>query len=270
MTSRGPRVIINSMDLRTTFDEDAERYDRFRPKYPAELFERLINDTGINSDSSLLEIGPGTGQATKPLAQLGADITAIELGDELTEKAQQALQQYSNVRVITGAFENTDLPVSNYDLIYSATAFHWVQDAYKFTKTAKLLKPKGHLAIVHTEHVSDNAGDAFHKESQPIYDTYWPPKENANPPKLPTLRSLKAPFIDTTFFKLQSFNVFPEVKIYSAHDYAGLLSTFSHIIALQSSRRRSFLADIENLINNQFGGTLEKHFAFTLTIAQKK
>jgi hypothetical protein len=188
--------MINSMNLRTTFNEDAERYGRFRPTYPPELFERLINDTGINSDSSLLEIGPGTGQATKPLAQ---------------------------------------------------------------------------LAIIHTEHVSDNVGDTFHKTShQSTYDTYWPPKENEGPPTLPTLRSLKAPFIDTAFFELQSFSVFPEVKIYSAHDYAGLLSTFSHIIALPPSRRRSFLADIEDLINDRFGGKLEKYFAFTLTIAQKK
>jgi trans-aconitate methyltransferase len=258
------------MDLRTTFDQNAEHYDRFRPTYPAELFERLINDTGITSDSSLLEIGPGTGQATKPLTQLGADITAVELGSGLAKKAQQELQQYSNVRVITGSFEDVDLPASNYDLIYSATAFHWVQDAYKFTKTAKLLEPQGYLAIIHTEHISDNAGDAFHKASQPICDTYWPPKEKASPPALPTLRSLKAPFIDTTLFELQSFSVFPEVKIYSAHDYVGLLSTFSRIIALPPNRRRIFLADMKTLIDDKFGGKLERYFAFTLTIAQKK
>lgn len=259
------------MDLRTTFNEDAERYDRFRPNYPAQLLEKLINDTGISSNSLLLEIGPGTGQVTKPLAQLGADITAIELGSGLAEKAKQGLRQYSNVRVLVGSFENTDLPASDYDLVYSATAFHWVKDESKFTKTAKLLKPRGHLAIIHTEHISDDAGDAFHKVShRAIYDTYWPPKENESIPVLPTLQSLKAPFIDTALFELQSFDVFPEVKIYSAHDYAGLLSTFSHIIALPPDKRRSFLTDIENLINDEFGGKLEKYFAFTLTIAQKK
>ena len=157
-------------DLRTTFDEDAERYNTFRPQYPEALFDKLIKDIGINNHSELLEIGLGTGQATKPLAKVGAEITAIELGAALVDKARKELQQYTNVHVMAGSFEEIHLPVSHYDLIYSATAFHWVKEEYKFTKTAQLLKPKGYLAIIHTEHISDGRGDAFHKASQPIYD----------------------------------------------------------------------------------------------------
>lgn len=258
------------MNLRTTFNENAGRYDRFRPTYPTRLFKKLIEDTGINASSSLLEIGPGTGQATRPLAYTKADITGVELGSTLAEKARQALRHYSNVRIITNSFENADLPTSKYDLIYSATAFHWVKDTHKFTKTARLLKPQGYLAIIHTEHVSNETGDAFHKVSQPIYDACWPPPDSTPPPALPTISSLKAPFIDTTLFELQSFSIFPEIKTYTAHEYAGLLSTYSPTIALPPSKRRKFLTAIENLINQQFGGKLEKQFAFTLTIARKK
>ena len=155
-------------DLRTTFDEDAERYNTFRPQYPEALFEKLIKDTGISNHWELLEIGPGTGQATKPLAKIGAEITAIELGAALADIARKELQQHTNVHVVTGSFEETHLPASHYDLIYSATAFHWVKEEYKFAKTAQLLKPKGYLAIIHTEHISDGHGDAFHKAGQPI------------------------------------------------------------------------------------------------------
>lgn len=257
------------MQLRATFDEDAERYDTFRPRYRAALFNKLIADTGITTDSTLLEIGPGTGQATLPMAQTGAKITGIELGAELTAKAKRALHKYPNVNIMTGSFEEIGLPPSSFDLIYSATAFHWIDDAYKFTKTAKLLKPHGFLAIIHTEHVSDEKGDAFHKACQPIYDTYWPPKPNDAPPQLPTLCSLKVPYIDENLFKIMSFTVFPEVKTYSAADYAGLLSTYSPTITLPPAERKAFLNDIEKLINEQSNGTVEKHFGFTLTLLAK-
>jgi ubiquinone/menaquinone biosynthesis C-methylase UbiE len=261
--------MISNMDLRKTFDEDAERYDRFRPTYPAALFDALIGVTGISAGSSLLEIGPGTGQATRPLAQIGANITAIELGGELAEKARQELRDFSNVQIIKSSFEAVTLPAAHYEVIYSATAFHWVKDAYKFIKTARLLKPQGYLAIIHTEHVSDNAGDDFYAASQPIYDAYWPPQKHQHVSALPTLQNVKAPYIDTALFEHRFFKVFTEIKIYSAHEYAGLLSTYSPIIALSPAKRRSFLNDIEKLINERFDGQLKKSFAFTLTIAQK-
>jgi tRNA G46 methylase TrmB len=56
--------------LRTTFGEDAELYDRVRPSYPAELFNELAELLG-NPSPRVLEIGPGTGQATAPMVERG-------------------------------------------------------------------------------------------------------------------------------------------------------------------------------------------------------
>ncbi len=57
--------------LRTTFDEEAERYDRARPGYPSDVFEDLAQLTGLSPGDRILEIGCGTGQATVPLAERG-------------------------------------------------------------------------------------------------------------------------------------------------------------------------------------------------------
>jgi ubiquinone/menaquinone biosynthesis C-methylase UbiE len=53
------------------FNEVAELYDRVRPTYPGELFEDLVAITGLGQQSSVLEVGCGTGQATRSLAALG-------------------------------------------------------------------------------------------------------------------------------------------------------------------------------------------------------
>lgn len=70
-------------DLRAIFNEDAELYDRARPGYPPSLIRDLGQLAGIGPDSRVVEIGPGTGQATAALTALGASVTAVELGAAL-------------------------------------------------------------------------------------------------------------------------------------------------------------------------------------------
>ena len=56
------------MELKLSFNEDVINYDRWRPNYVEALFNDVIDHTGINNTSKLLEIGVGTGQATLPLS----------------------------------------------------------------------------------------------------------------------------------------------------------------------------------------------------------
>jgi hypothetical protein len=70
----------DDLSLRATFDQVAELYNQARPAYPDALFSTLIQVTGLSPTAKVLEIGPGTGQATKALASYGYDITGVELG----------------------------------------------------------------------------------------------------------------------------------------------------------------------------------------------
>lgn len=254
--------------LRTTFNTDAERYHAARPRYPAALFERLVRGTGLKKNARLLEIGPGTGQATMALATRGYTITAIELGDNLARKARGVLADFPNVQIITGAYEAVPLMDEAYDLVYSATAFHWIQPEVKFTKTHRILVPHGHLAIIHTEHVSDEKGDAFFWASKPVYKQYTTALDKIDLP-LPSMSSLTRPILDESLFAFKDFSVFPLVVSYTAHEYSELLATYSPTIALDAARRQAFLSGIEDLINTQFDGRIDKHFAMTLTLAQR-
>lgn len=153
--------MTENITLRTAFDGAAKLYDKIRPVYPRALFDALVKKANLQTDAKLLEIGPGTGQATLPLANRGYEITAVELGKELAEVARVNLHDYPKVQIITGAFEDTALPPGTFDLIYAATAFHWITPEERYKKPYELLKPGGYLAIIHTNHVSDEAGDNF-------------------------------------------------------------------------------------------------------------
>jgi ubiquinone/menaquinone biosynthesis C-methylase UbiE len=254
--------------LRQTFDGVALLYNEARPCYPDELFSTLIDVTGLHKGSKLLEIGPGTGQATKPLAKKGFDITAVELGIALSEVAKYELRDYKNVQIATGAFEEIALPAKSFDLVFAATSFHWIEPSIKYLKTHNVLKDNGHLAIIHTNHISDENGDDFFNVSQPIFDRYNFTDKHQKP-KLPMNKNLKANDIDENLFRLIHFQSFPVIITYSAKKFVQLLNTYSNHLAATKEVQHAFFKEIENLINDAFEGKIDKHFSMSLTIAEK-
>ena len=74
------------MDFRKTYDRIPEEFDKWRPRYCKELFAAIIDYANITSESSILEIGPGTGQATEPFLKTGCRYLAIELGEDVYKR----------------------------------------------------------------------------------------------------------------------------------------------------------------------------------------
>lgn len=258
----------NKSKLARSFDAEAQLYHEIRPRYPEVLFDDLIHATHLPVQVKLLEIGPGTGQATKNLAERNYAITAIEIGTSLADIARQELQDYLNVTVMTGAFEEVELPAQSFDLIFAATAFHWIKPGVRFRKPHQLLKPDGHLAIIHTHHISDEQGDLLFHLSQPIYRHYFP---NSNKPNLavPRQHEIKPDKLDNALFQQTHFQTFPLIIRYTAKEYTQLINTYSPTLRLPEDKRSAFLSDVQNLITEKLEGHLEKHFAISLTVAKK-
>jgi len=254
--------------LRQTFDEVAVLYHEVRPRYHEALFSALVAAAGLEPGARLLEIGPGTGQATLPMATRGFDITAVELGAALADVARHELRDHQNVRVVTGAFEEIRLPSGSFDLVYAATALHWIHPAVRYAKPHDLLKPGGHLAIIHTHHTSDEAGDIFFHASQPIFDRYGFTDKDRKA-GFAMSKDLKPGEIDDGLFRLVDFQVFPIVITYSARDYVRLLNTFSNHLVAPHATQIAFFQDIERLIQDRFQGAVDKHFTMSMTVAQK-
>ena len=74
------------MEFRKVFDTVPEQFDKYRPRYSAELFADLIAYAGVGEGKEVLELGPGTGQATDPILATGCDYNAIEIGENFFEK----------------------------------------------------------------------------------------------------------------------------------------------------------------------------------------
>jgi 2-polyprenyl-3-methyl-5-hydroxy-6-metoxy-1,4-benzoquinol methylase len=133
---------------RRLFDNVADRYDATRPGYPVELIDEVCRAAGLRPGAQVLEIGCGTGQLTRQLAGRGYRLTAIDLGASMVAAAERNVAD-PRVRFEVCAFEEF-AGAGPFDLIVSATAFHWVDPSIGLVKCAQLLRPGGWLALLST------------------------------------------------------------------------------------------------------------------------
>ena len=164
------------MEFRKIFDTIPEQFDKYRPRYCPELFAALIDDAGIGPGKTVLELGPGTGQATEPILQTGCDYHAIELGEHLAEKMRQKYGRFENFDLVNDDFITHDFGTQRFDMIYSATTIQWIPGETAFSKTFALLKPGGVLAMFYTHGDYRTPNEALFNRIQEVYNAYFRPE----------------------------------------------------------------------------------------------
>lgn len=112
-------------DIRLSFNEAADVSDRVRPSYPAGLFDALFQM--LPAEPQIVEVVPGTGQATRDLLARGASVHAIEIGPAMAAKLRPNLPS-DRLRVTVGDFETVNIAPGTADAVavFSATAYHWI------------------------------------------------------------------------------------------------------------------------------------------------
>lgn len=240
----------------TSFDLVAELYDAVRPAYPEALYDDLVLLSGTPPNGRVLEIGAGTGQATAQLASRGLAVIALEPGERLAQLARSRLAHFKNVSVRTTTFEDWTKGSAAFDLVVSATAFHWVNPDVAYAKAAQCLKPDGWIGLFWNAHVSGPAGARLMAEVTEAYRR-WAPNLLNN-------MRLVAPEDVIADQKIDQSGLFGPVTVRrygwqesrSARRYTDLLRTYSDHIALPNATREGLLTDIERLIRESFGGTV--------------
>ncbi|MGB6457013.1 MAG: methyltransferase domain-containing protein [Streptosporangiaceae bacterium] len=252
-----------------SFNEVAALYEKARPLYPQAVIDDLVALTGVQPGDRVLEIGCGTGQVTVPLARLGVRVTALEPGPDLAAIARLNLAAYPDAGVVERRFEDYELPQARFDLVVSATAFHWVDPAIRVTKAAAALKAGGHLAIIHTHWGVGTQRDAFSARSQSCYER-WEPDALPGfvPPVIADLPATRPELADSPSFAAIEHRLYEQVNHYSTASYLDLLRTFSNIQGLDAAARDGLLACLGQLINGDFDGNLARSDTRELWLAR--
>lgn len=234
------------------------------------MFKDLAAIAGLKRGARVLEIGPGTGQATRPLAERQFEVTAIEIGPNLAELARTRLAAFPNVRVEVAAFEDWPLPAEPFDAVVSASAFHWLDPEVVVNKVAAALRPGGSLAVIGTHHI-DGGTTPFFIDAQVCYERWT---RVAPGFRLPTAADIPreegGDVLRSDAFDPAVFRRYEWEREYSAPDYVALQSTYSEIRALEERTRESLLDCIATLMNDRYGGQIQKRYINQLMIARRR
>jgi len=266
------RSLVDRDRLKVTFDTVADRYHQARPDYPGELYTELISATGLRSGDRLLEVGCGTGKATIPLAKRGLAITCLEPGPRLAATARRNLARFPLVQVVGQAFEDWQpAGQERFDIVFSATAWHWIDPAVGYQLAWRWLRPGGYLAIWAADHVFPPDGDPFFRELQEVYDEigegmpagtwYFAPGEQPDH---------RAAIEGSGLFSVTSIRHFDWEIRYGAETYIELLDTFSSHIDMAAWQRERLYGEIRRRLAARPDGELRRHWGAVLQVATRR
>jgi SAM-dependent methyltransferase len=231
----------------------------------------LVRLTGVRGGDHVLEIGCGTGKATRPLAERGLQVTCVELGAGLAAQARRNLTELRNVDVAEGAFENWEPTAGmRFDLVAAATSWHWIDVDVRYRKAWDVLRPGGHGAFWSATHVFPEDGDPFFAEIQEVYeeiDEGLPP--NAAWPKPNELADQRVEIEATGLFENVRVRQFDWEIAYDADGYIDLLSTFSGHIAMEPWQRDRLFGEVRRRLADRPDGLLRRHGGAVLHVARR-
>ncbi|HUC22496.1 MAG TPA: class I SAM-dependent methyltransferase [Streptosporangiaceae bacterium] len=232
-------------DRALSFGAVAEAYERFRPGYPVELFDLVMTYAG-QPVLTALEIGAGTGKATRLFAQGGVRVTATEPDRAMLAELRRHVP--ANVTTVQAAFEDLRLG-ETYGLVYAAAALHWTNPEGRWSRVAGLLEPGG------------------------VFASFGGPSQLADAAVEEAVRAARAPFLDSDEVpspdgtpagddmqwpgtELQRSEWFADVQqcvierrlTMSASDYIGNLSTISAYLELPASAQEQVFRQIMHVL----------------------
>jgi len=231
-----------------SFGSVAAAYDRFRPGYPDELVDEVLAyaDRPVRT---ALEIGAGTGKATRVFASRGIAVTATDPDAAMLEELRKHVP--ATVATVQGAFE--DLPLTTtYDLVFAAAALHWTEPVGRWSRVAALLKPGGTFASFGGQlHLADPEVEAAVRAARAPYlaDDEFP-----SPDGTPADSPMQWPGTELTrsdLFADVRQSMIERRPTMSARDYVGHLATVSAYLELPAGVREDMLARILDVLPEQ-------------------
>lgn len=258
------------------FNEVPALHERVRPTYPDELFADLVAVTGVDAQASVLEVGCGTGQATRSLVQLGCAVTAIDPGVEMAGLARRRLARFPNVVIETSTFETWDAQDRRFDLIVAASSWHWVEPSIGWRRAHDVLDRGGWLAVL--GHVVIRKADEpeVYATTADLHERFAPGNpEWGHPPLEAEVRATShgwgLPDEESNgLFGPTIVRWYPMVQHFDGAGFADLLRTQSAYRRLDPSVREPLLDTIAERIRTDLGDHATRQYLSVLRVGQRR
>ena len=241
-----------------SFGADADRYDRSRPTYPTELIAFLMAD----HPRQVLDVGCGTGIASRLFAARGCEVLGVEPDARMAEVARR-----QGTAVEAGRIEEWDARGRSFDLIVCAQAWHWVEPVAGCRAAADALRVGGRFSafwnVGRHRPALKARFDEVYARMAPGLDAHSVALGNlTSAPLRWTADGLQA----EGSFSEPTSHAFSWQQTYTREEWLDQLPTHSDHSALPPERRARLLAEVGAAIDAE-GGTVEMSFDTWLVTA---
>lgn len=230
MTQPTPLYTLNPL---TRFSDRAEDYAKYRPTYPTEAINIILEGNSNLPQIVAADIGAGTGISSRLLAGRGVKVVAIEPNQAMREAAQPD----PKVEFREGTAEATNLTDESVDLITCFQAFHWFNPEPTLFEFHRILKPTGRLAVIwNNRDLSDEFTQEYSKIISEISQKH--PAESR-------MKSVE-PLLQTNYFvNVREYNVASNQKL----DLTGLIgrATSSSYIPREGEAYEELISQLQSL-----------------------
>ena len=233
--------------LRLSFGRVAETYHRIRPPYFRPLVDRAQEALALPPSARVLDLAAGTGRLTGELARRFAHVVAVEPDEDM-----RAL--VSDGEVLAGTAEAIPLPDASIDAAFVGEAFHWFDAAAAVGELARVLRPRGGLAIVWTQWwetdppLADAALDLLREPYERFRDQRGTPWDDA--------------FTDSPFEPLR-YERFEEELVVDTETLLALYSTTSSLAALDHDERSRLFAQVRTHLGGAYRLPIKHELTWT-------
>lgn len=265
---------LHRREIGRLFNEVPELYDRVRPSYPDELFTDLAAITGMDERSSVLEVGCGTGQATRSLAAFGCSVTAVEPGAELAALARQRIATFGNVKVETSTFEEWDDRGRRFDVLVAASAWHWVDPSMGWKRAHEVLYPGAWMALLGNIVVRRPGEPEVYAETADLHERFSPGNPGwGHPPLEDDVRTTGEGWglVDNPggLFGPTTVRWYPTVQWFNGDGFADLLRSTSLYRRLGREVREPLLDAVAERIRTRMGDRVSRRYLSVLRVGQR-
>jgi SAM-dependent methyltransferase len=245
----------------SSFGDDAEQYDRIRPRYPAALIDRLMGE----GPRDVLDVGCGTGIVARHLTDRGCAVLGLEPDARMAEVARR-----HGVHVEAGTIEEWDPAGRRFDLLTAGQAWHWVDPDRGAAKAAQVLRPGGRIGLFWNQAHPDAS-------VRPVLDAAY----GRHAPELAErsvllgrrdtslYESVAAAIARTDAFGTVSVEMFHHEIVYSCAQWIELAVTHSDHHTLPPAQLAALLADVRAGIDRA-GGQVPVRYEAALVTGRRR
>jgi SAM-dependent methyltransferase len=258
------------------FSNRVQDYVKYRPHYPEEMIDRVIELAGIEPGDVVADIGSGTGISSLPFLDRGFDVVGVEPNAAMREAAEEIIslhlaEQMEDAEIQDGTdpifisveetAEDTKIDEQSVDLVIAGQAFHWF-DRVKFRQECKrMLKPGAKVALFWNERLIDV--NDFLREYEELIKRYATDYSKIDH------RRMDDEVITEFLGRRPHIETFPNVQVLDFDGLYGRLASSSYIPAPDDPAMQEMKRELREIFDRyQQNGTIELLYETKLYVSE--